>query len=324
MQTASALSAAAAIAVLLGGPLSGHPRHGSSPADTLVVFNAGSLARPLKAALDSFSARRETAVQQENAGSLETVRKLIDLNRIPDVIALADDDLFPQLLMPGHVTWYARFARNRMVITYTDRSRDASRIAPNNWWQVLTQPGVQIGRSDPNLDPAGYRALIVFQLAERWYRHPGLAAMLIAATPPRNMRPKSAELTALVETGELDYAWEYESVAQAAGLRYVQLPHQLDLSEPADSAFYAQARVRVLGTHPGDTIEARGAPIISALSIPLRAPHAQAAERFVAYLLSEAGRRVLRAQQLPVLDHAVIVGTGAPAAVAAQGADHSR
>ena len=39
---------------------------------TLVVFNAGSLALPLRAALDSFAAREDVTVQQENAGSLET------------------------------------------------------------------------------------------------------------------------------------------------------------------------------------------------------------------------------------------------------------
>jgi len=316
MQTAPALGTVALIALAFGGSHGEILRDGPPPADTLIVFNAGSLARPIKAALDSFARQHGTLVQQENSGSLETARKLVDLNRIPAVIALADDDLFPELLMPAHATWCARFARNRMVVTYTDRSRAAAEITPDNWWQVLTRPGIQVGRSDPDLDPAGYRALLVFQLAERWYRQPSLAARLTAAAPPRNMRPKSAELTALVETGELDYAWEYESVALAAGLRYVQLPHQLDLGEPADSAFYAQARLRVLGTRPGDTIEVHGAPIVSALSIPSRAPHAQAAERFVAFLLSEPGRRVLRAQQLAVLDHPTIVGTGVPGAVA--------
>ena len=68
----------------------------------LVVFNAGSLARPLRAALDTFAAREGVRVEQEQAGSLETARKLTELGRIPDVIALADYEVFPQLLVPEH------------------------------------------------------------------------------------------------------------------------------------------------------------------------------------------------------------------------------
>src|SRR5689334_11489580 len=56
----------------------------------IVVYNAGSLALPLRAALDSFAEREHVTVQQENAGSLETARKLTELGKIPDLVAVAD------------------------------------------------------------------------------------------------------------------------------------------------------------------------------------------------------------------------------------------
>ena len=74
---------------------------------TLTVFTAGSLARPVRAALDSFAAQTGARFALESAGSLETARKLTELGKIPDVIALADEEVFPQLLMPRHVRWYA-------------------------------------------------------------------------------------------------------------------------------------------------------------------------------------------------------------------------
>src|SRR5918992_5332817 len=227
---------------------------GKTDEGPLVVFNAGSLARPLRAALDTFAAREGVRVEQEQAGSLETARKLTELGRVPDVIALADYEVFPQLLVPEHVTWYAKFARNRMVIARTDRSRQADSMNARTWWRVLLQAGVESGFSDPNLDPAGYRALLVFQLAERYYREPGLAERLRRAVPARNIRPKSADLIALLETGELDYAWEYESVARGAALPFVRLPDSISLGNLGDSAFYALASVRVVGRRPGDTI----------------------------------------------------------------------
>lgn len=284
----------------------------------LVVFNAGSLARPIRAALDTFAAREGVRFEQEQAGSLETARKLTELGRVPDIIALADYGIFPQLLVPEHTTWYARFARNRMVLAHTAHSRHADVITPSNWWQIVLRRGVETGHSDPDLDPAGYRSLLVMQLAERYYRQPGLAARLMEAIPPRNVRPKEIDLVALLETGELDYAFEYESVARGASLDFVPFPDSISLGDLGDSAFYENATVRVVGRRPGDSLTIRGEPIAYALSIPRRAPHPRLAERFVGFLMSDDGRRVLRANHLDVLDSAVVSGESAPAELSAR------
>jgi molybdate/tungstate transport system substrate-binding protein len=284
---------------------------------TLVAFNAGSLARPLRAALDSFAARRNVTIQQENAGSLETARKLTELGKVPDVIALADYEVFPQLLMPRQVTWYARFARNRMVIAYTARSRHASELSESTWTRILSRPDVEVGRANPNLDPNGYRTLLSLQLAERHYHDPGLSDRMLRAAADRNVRPKEADLVGLLQAGELDYIWSYESLAQAAGLSYLRLPARIDLSEPAESAFYAMASVRVTGNTPRDTIELRGQAIVYAVSIPTHAPHPALAAEFLGFLLSADGRRILRQAKLDALDRPTFVGTGAPAALLA-------
>ncbi len=284
----------------------------AATAKVLVAFNAGSLARPMRAALDSFAAREGVRVEQESAGSLETARKLTELGNVPDVIALADEEVFPQLLMPEHVSWYVRFAHNRMVLAHTSRSRGADGITGDNWWQVLLRDGVETGRSDPQLDPNGYRTLLVLQLAERHYAQPGLAKRLLQAMPARNVRPKEADLVGLLQAGEFDYIWSYESMAINLGLNFVRFPDAIDLSSPADSAFYATASVRVRGKGT-DSVEFRGRPIVYALSVPHTAPHRDIAERFVRYLLSPDGRRVLRGQGLDALDRPDVIGTGAPA-----------
>jgi molybdate/tungstate transport system substrate-binding protein len=298
-----------------GGDAGTRRTGGAGAGETIVVFNAGSLALPLRAALDTFAARDGVIVQQEHAGSLETARKLTELAKIPDVVGLADHEVFSQLLIPDHTTWYAMFARNRMVIAYTDRSRAASEIDADNWWRILQRPGIEVGRSDPDLDPAGYRTLLVMQLAERHYRQPGLAKALLDASPSRNVRPKEADLVALLQAGEFDYAYQYESIAQGTGLRYVTLPTAIDLSTPAESLSYRQASVRVRGATPRDTITFRGEPIVYGVSVPAAAPHRELGERFVAFLLSPDGQRVLRATGLDALPTPVFVGTGVPATV---------
>ena len=286
-----------------------------APDDVLVVYNAGSLAQPLRAALDSFATRSGVTVQQESAGSLETARKLTELGKIPDVIALADYRVFEELLMPAHTAWYVAFARNRMVLAHTPRSRFAGEIGPENWWQVLLRPGVETGRSDPNLDPNGYRTLLVLQLAEFHHGEPDLARRLLGAMPTRNVRPKEVDLLALLQAGELDYIWSYESVAQAASLPYVRLPEQIDLSSPGQAELYARAEVRVGGAERGDSLTIRGEPIVYAFSIPAAAPHRAVAERFATFLLSPDGVRILRQARLDALDRPIVMGANVPAAI---------
>jgi molybdate/tungstate transport system substrate-binding protein len=262
-----------------------------------VVFNAGSLAKPFNDLLQEFKRRHpgvETA--QENSGSLEAARKLTELGKIPDVIGVADYGVIAKILIPEHAGWYATFARNAMVLIYTDESIGAGEINGQNWWQVLLRPGVRAGRSEPTLDPNGYRTLMAFQLAERFYAQPGLARRLQQALGPRYIRPKEADLTALVQAGELDYSWSYLSIARTAGLRHVDLPKEIDLSDPGLAQWYSQARVRLPGASRAgdDSVEFQGEPIVYALSIPRRAPHPATAREFVRFIFSPEGKTILQ------------------------------
>jgi molybdate/tungstate transport system substrate-binding protein len=285
------------------------------PAGQLVVFNAGSLAKPFSELLRAFKAKYPDIVPaQENSGSLEAARKLTELGKIPDVLAVADYGVIPKLLVPKFASWHALFARTSMVLVYTDQSAYASEITSRNWWQVLQRPEVRWGHSDPVLDPAGYRSLMVFQLAERFYRQPGLARRLEAALPSRYIRPKSADLVALVQVGELDYAWEYEAVAKMHGLHYVELPAQVNLGDTRSSDLYAHASVRLPGASRkgADSVVFGGEPIVYALTIPTEAPHPGAAVAFVRFVLSPEGQAILRANGFTLLDKPLLSGPGKP------------
>ncbi|MEP7347828.1 MAG: substrate-binding domain-containing protein, partial [Gemmatimonadaceae bacterium] len=250
--------------------------------------------------------------EMESSGSLEAARKLTELGKIPDVLALADVEVFPQLVVPKHASWYATFATNRMVLVKSRRAKYGAEINSDNWAEVLQRSGVETGRADPTVDPAGYRTLLLFQLAEHELGKAGLAAALERASPRKNIRPKSADLTALVQAGEFDYAFEYESVARAAGLDFVTLHQRLDLGNVADSLTYGLASVRVPGGSMKDSITIVGAPIRYALSIPIGAPHAALAERFVRFLDSPVGKGVMRKEFLPALETWEWTGDGIP------------
>lgn len=311
------LTYALVLGIVSGCDRGGEGRQGAvRAAAPLELFTAGALAQPLRAAADSFAAVTGTAAARlEAAGSLETVRKLTELRRIPDVVAVADAELIAGLLMPDLATWYVVVASDRMVLAYTDRSRGADSINLTNWPEVITGEGVEVGRSDPDRDPAGYRALLAMKLAERQLARPGLAERLLEHAPVRLMRPKSADLVALLQTGEVDYTWSYASTARAAGLKMLELPDVVSLGDAALATTYAAESVAVAGRARGDTLVIHGRPILFALTVPTGAPHPDRAVEFVAWLLGVDGQRVLRAAGLDLLPQALVVGELAPATI---------
>jgi molybdate/tungstate transport system substrate-binding protein len=281
-------------------------------ADTLLIYIAASLTKPIQPVLDTYAARTGTVIQRESGASLEHARKITELHRTPDLLLLADVEVISQLLVPKYATWYAEFARNRMVVAYTDRSKRAKEITADNWTTILQSPDVEIGRTDPNLAPVGYRTLLMFDLAERFYKQTGLAASLLQHAPERNIRPNAAELAALLAAGELDYIYDYQSVAESNGFKFIALPDAINLGDPKRAAEYARVTVRVRGSSPGSTAQFSGQPILYGLSVPKDPPHGNAAAKFLAYLASPDVIRTLRAAHVDMLERPIVVGTGAP------------
>jgi molybdate/tungstate transport system substrate-binding protein len=265
-----------------------------------VLFVAASLTKPLQPVLDAFTAQTGIVIQRESGASLEHVRKITDLHRVPDVLLLADADVFPRYLVPAHATWYADFARNRMVVAYTPKSRHAREITPNNWTSILQRGDVEVGRTDPSIAPVGYRTLLMFQLAERFYRKPGLARSLLEHAPERSIRPNAAELAALLAAGELDYIYDYQSVAESNGFHYVVLPPAIDLGDAERAKEYESVSVQV---------------ILYGMTVLRDAPHPASADRFVAYLFSPAVLKRLRDAHVDVMTSPVVHGSGAPASL---------
>ena len=59
---------------------------------------------------------------------------------------------------------------------------------------------------------------------------------------PLQVRPKSVELVQMLESGGLDYAWEYRSVAAQNNLKFIELPEAIDLSSVKYADDYATSR----------------------------------------------------------------------------------
>lgn len=282
--------------------------------EKVIIFHAGSLSVPFAKMEAIFEkAHPGIDVERESAGSLKCARKIIDLKKPCDIMVSADYRVIDKFLIPTYADWNIRFAGNEMVLAYTDRSRRAGEINRKNWYDILQDPRIVWGHSDPNLDPCGYRSLLVIQLAEKYYRKPGLYSRLIANRPEGNIRPKSVELISLLQTGNMDYAWEYRSVAVQHGLKYIELPARINLSDPASNDFYRTARVEVSGKKPGEKLEIKGQAITYGVTLLRSAPHHRAAVAFLKYLLSpEGGLRILKEMGQTPFSPPILTGKGLP------------
>jgi len=251
----------------------------------LVIFHAGSLAVPFKQVCEEFNALNAgVKIAREAAGSRVCARKITELNRPCDVIALADYTVINALLIPEYAEWNIKFACNEMVIAFSRDSRRAKHINKNNWYDILLENDVAFGRSDPNADPCGYRAVLTVILAEKFYNKRGLAKSILAKDR-RYIRPKEVDLLALLEVGELDYIFIYRSVAEQHKLQTVLLPDQINLEKAEFADFYRSASVCLTGKRPGSFITKVGEPIVYGVTIPKNAPNHELALKFLTFLL---------------------------------------
>jgi len=318
--------------------------------ETLTIFHAGSLAVPFEDLGAEFEESRpnvdivftsggsatiiSNAIAQEDAGESP-----------PDIIASADYKLIPDRMYEGgYADWYIAFAKNSMVLCYRDNAPGSDDIesGTRTWYDVLRNEDVSYGHSDPDQDPAGYRTLLVFQLAQKYYHDEASEFGLTPDPDAENLydvlipgsehergrvggtseaRPsgseeivsaKSVDLITALQSGDLDYAFEYLSVAMQHGVNSIDLADHINLSRidleiAGVEESYHEASIEI---KQGDTYAAQyGAAIVYGVTIPLHAENDELAAEFVELLLGSSGKQVMEVENFqpmlepPICDH---------------------
>ncbi|HBM16977.1 MAG TPA: tungstate ABC transporter substrate-binding protein WtpA [Lentisphaeria bacterium] len=258
----------------------------------LIIFHAGSLSLPVKQMKEAFEKENPGAnIISEADGSVMCARKISDLNKPCDVFMSADYKVIDDILVPKYADWCIKFASNQMAIVYTDKSKYASEINDSNWYKILEKPDVVCGRSNPNDDPCGYRALLTLKLAAIYYKDPGLYDAIVHNKKSKDvlMRSKEVDLISLLQVGQLDYISLYRSVAIQHGFKFVELPPEINLGDSKFEKYYAQVSLDITGNKPGSVINQKGEPMTYGLTIPKNAPNPELAMKFVKFVLSKNG-----------------------------------
>jgi molybdate/tungstate transport system substrate-binding protein len=303
------------------------------------VLCAGSLIMPFTDIEKAFEAKYpDIDVLVEGHGSIQVIRHVTELYEEADVVAVADHSLIPMMMYnvkipetdESYADWYISFATNSLGLAYTPASRYAGEINEGNWYEILAKPDIKFGLSDPRLDACGYRTLMVLSLAESFYRDDAIFNEVLGAfNPPVEvskdnklttvivpeilhpeserivLRGSSIRMLALLESGDIDYAFEYLSVAKQHRLNFLSLPSEINLGSVEQSEQYGRVKCK-LDFHRFSSVqpEFTGQPIVYGITIPHNAPHPEEAVIFLQFLCGPEGKDIFNLNYQPLLEPA--------------------
>jgi molybdate/tungstate transport system substrate-binding protein len=275
----------------------------------VLVLYAGSLGNLMEEDVGpAFARSTGYRYSGEAKGSVMSANLIKAKLRQPDVFISADpkvNDLLMGVDNGDLVRWYLTICGNAMVLGYNRQSHVAAelakvRIGDFHLYEILQEKGIRLGRGDPELEPKGYRTIFLFELAEQYYRRPGLAANILEATDRSTLIFPEEQLVARLEAGQLDAGIFYRNEVVEHNLPCIEFPRALDLSDPDLNSDYCVATYR---SSKGNTYS--GSAIVYSVTILEKSSNRAAAIALVSYLLSDEGRSIMKRHGLRILEPTV-------------------
>jgi molybdate/tungstate transport system substrate-binding protein len=283
-----------ALLVLLLTPIYTAASAADSP--VLRVTYAGSMGVVMDgAAGPGFAHAHNATYQGIGQGSYALAHLLAGHQLQADVFVTITPGPMQVLKQAGMVTQAVPVASTQMVISYSPKSRFAADFAAaaqgtKTWYDVLSEPGLRLGRTDPAIDPQGANVLLTLQLAADYYHRPDLLKKITGS--PQNPAQIFTEpsLMSRLEAGQIDAAVSYLSAAQSHHLPTISLPDEINLGEPSMQAqWYDRASITL---DNGKTLKAQ--PLVFYAAVLGNAQQPQLARDFVAFLQSPQGQAMFR------------------------------
>jgi len=206
----------------------------------------------------------------------------------PDVFLSITRSPVETVLQAGKADDARPVARTEMVIAYSPKSRFAPRLGAEPWWEVLEQPAIRFGRTDPVTDPQGRNIIFVLQLAASLYGQPDLPRRILGSDVNPQQIFTEPSIQARLQSGALDAASAYKVQPAAFHLPYIRLPEEINLASGSHFAQYRRASL----TLNGQTYYPE--PLVYYAAALKEAPHHAEALRFMEWLQGKSAQEVLR------------------------------
>ena len=226
----------------------------------LDVAYAGSMGSMMEGPIKSGAAQTLQIEMHGRAQGSDALAKLIVAGSISaDVFIPVTPGPMLTVLKSGKASVATPVARTEMVIAYSPKSAYARQFADAAagkrgsmpWWQILQQRDLRFGRTDPTVDPQGRNIIFTLQLAEVYYRQPGLAQSILGQTINPAQIFSEPTVEARLQSGELDAAAAYKIQPGPFNLPFVALPAEINLGNALRDR-YAHQSLEVGGVtrHP--------------------------------------------------------------------------
>lgn len=182
----------------------------------MAVIYAGSLAELMEDDVGpGFQKADGYAFDGFGGGSGEDAKEIKSGVRRVDVFVSASAEADRELegaANGGWVSWYSTFATTPLVLGYDPTSKFGAELARGKpWYEVITQPGIRVGRTDPKLDPKGKLTVEAVEEAAKRLGKPALAKAL----PSFPVFPET-DLVGRLQAGQLDAGFFYAIEANVA------------------------------------------------------------------------------------------------------------
>ena len=211
-----------------------------------------------------------------------------------------------EALQPAFTKWYVAYATTSIVVAYNPNSKYAPQFKAiasgkkplSDLFTLMEKPGFQLGRTDPNTDPQGRAFIFMLQLAQMKYHLPADTVTKILGGPLASAKStqifEEAALDSRLQAGQVDAASAYLSQAKQLHLHYITLPPDINLGDAAFKDNYAKASITITDSKGKET--KMGSPLTIDITTISGAKDSAAANAFVAYVLSPAGRALYENQ----------------------------
>ncbi|MGC2697396.1 MAG: extracellular solute-binding protein [Candidatus Angelobacter sp.] len=260
----------------------------------LDVAYAGSMSSLMEGPLKTSAARTLNLEMHGLAQGSSALAQLIVGGSIrPDIFIPITPGPMLIVLRAGKAKTAQPIAHTEMGIAYSPKSRFASRFeatarGKGNWWEILQEPGLRFGRTDPITDPQGRNIIFTMMLAAKIYKQPDLVEKVLGtAINPKQIFTEPT-VQARLQSGELDAASAYKIQPAPFNLPYLTLAEEINLSSQ-----------NVHADHPDITLNVGGKtynpePLIYYAAVLKDAPNAKGAIAFAKWLKSEEGQGIFR------------------------------
>jgi molybdate/tungstate transport system substrate-binding protein len=269
---------------------------------TVNVYYAGSLVNLNENLVGpAFASATGFTYQGKSAGSAAIANQIKGKIATPDVVEFADPAVNKSLMGSAngnYVSWYFTYATSKLVVGFDPKSKFAKEFravqqGKTPFYQALEQKGIRLGRTDPNLDPKGYRAIWMANLTQKEYHLKGFETKIFGATENTSQVFPEETLVARILTGQVDAGIFYLSEVKDLGIPYINLPAQVNLGSTKYTKLYATQHFT---TAAGQTVT--GSPIQYTITIPSTVKNEAGAEAFVHFVLSSRVRTLSAAHGL--------------------------